>query len=62
MLHYLKSTKKMDSNIKAIQVKNIKTFMDFRISPIVNFRERGANEFMDVRGENWWYNYKLTRF
>jgi hypothetical protein len=62
MLHYLKSTKKMDSNRKAIQVKNIKTFMDFRISPIVNFRERGANEFMDVRGENWWYNYKLTRF
>jgi len=62
MLHYLKSTNKMDSNRKAIQIKNIKTFVEFRISPIVNFRERGANEFMDVRGENWWYNYKLTRF
>jgi hypothetical protein len=62
MLHYLKCTKKVDSNRKAIQVKNIKNFAEFRISPIVNFRERGANEFMDVRGENWWYNYKLTRF
>lgn len=62
MLHYLKNTKKVDSNRKAIQVKNIKTFVEFRISPIVNFCERGANEFMDVRGENWWYNYKRTRF